>query len=212
MFLSVIKHEIKIQLKNIHNLIHALVFLLITTSIFAISINVENSQTSIAIIWICLIFAILLANNSCFQKDFDDGTFEQLFLSGYVFELIIFAKIFANWLASCLSLIVILPIVALTLKVDSSLIFQLLTIAAIATLIINFMVAFGSSLTLSANATSLILTILILPLLIPIIIFANSAFNNDFLVAVKFLLALLVFLIPLLTLATTASVRININD
>lgn len=211
MILPIIKQQLLVNLKTPSNIIHPLIFFLITSSIFAITIDLYNSQIAIAIIWVCLTFAILLSSDQ-WQKDFIDGTFEQLILSGYVFEVIVFAKIIAGWLSNSLPLIIILPIIALLLKLDSSLIINLLIVATIATIIINFLVSFGSALTLSANATSSLLTILILPLLIPIIIFANSAFNSDFVVSIKFLCALLIFLIPVLTFATAAAVKVNVID
>lgn len=208
----IIKHEAALQIKNIHNLIQSVIFFIITTSIFALTIGVENNQTSIAVLWICLIFSILLAGNNCFDKDFDDGTFEQLFLSGYIFELIIFSKILSQWLTNSLPLIIVLPAVALILKIDGALIFKLTIISVIATFLINFMVSLGAALTISASKSVSLLTILILPLLVPIIIFANSALGGDFEFSVKFLLALLVFLTPILTFAISIAVKVNVVD
>jgi heme exporter protein B len=212
MLLPIIKQELIIGIKNSSNLAQSLIFFLITTSIFAITTNINDTNIAIAIIWICLTFSILLSSNQQFQRDFDDGTFEQLYLSGYVFEIIILAKIIANWLFNTLPLIIILPIIALILKIPSNLIFDLVAISLIASLLINFMVSFGSSLTLSANSSSSLLIVLVLPLLIPIIIFANASFGGDFVVSVKFLLVILVFLTPILTLATSVAVRINIIE
>jgi ABC-type transport system involved in cytochrome c biogenesis permease component len=84
--------------------------------------------------------------------------------------------------------------------------------AIIASIIINFLVSFGSALTLSSNQTSSLLTILILPLLIPIIIFANLALGEDFTMSIKFLLGILAFLAPILTYATTSAIRANVVD
>ena len=212
MFFHIIKQELAINLKNLSNLAHCLIFFLITTSIFAITTNVFGAEIAIAIIWICLIFSILLSSNGQFQKDFEDGTFEQLYLSGYVFELIILAKIVANWLFNVLPLILFLPIIAVILKVPGNVISDLILIALITSLLINFLVSFGASLTLSANSTSALLTILVLPLLIPTIIFANSGIGSDFTASIKLLVSLVVFLIPILTFTTALAVKINITD
>ena len=212
MLFTIIKQELAINIKNLSGLTHSLMFFLITISIFAITTNIDSNAIAIAIMWTCLTFAILLASSGQFQKDFDDGTFEQLYLSGYAFELIILAKIFANWLFNVVPLIIALPVIAVILKIPSDLIVDLILIAGVASLIINFMVSFGTSLTLSASSTSSLLTILVLPLLIPIIIFANTALDSNFTVSIKFLTTLLVFLSPALTFATAAAVRVNIVD
>jgi heme exporter protein B len=212
MLLSIIKQEFAISIKNLSNLAQSMIFFLITASIFALTTNSNSTEISISIIWICLTFAILLSSNQQFQRDFDDGTFEQLYLSGYVFELIILAKIIANWLFNTLPLIIILPIIALILKIPSSLIFDLVAISLIASLLINFMVSFGSSLTLSANSSSSLLIILVLPLLIPIIIFANAAFGGDFTTSIKLLLAILTFLAPILIFGTALATKISLIE
>lgn len=211
MFLNIIKHDLLIQLKNPIGIIQSVIFFIIATSIFGITTNIDNSSNSIAIIWVILSFAILLSSSN-FQKDFEDGSFEQLILSGYFFEIIILAKIIAGWISNSLPLILILPIIAIFLKLETNLIYNLILVAIIASLIINFLVSFGSALTLSSSGTSSLLTILILPLLIPIIIFSNSAFSNDFTVSVKFLSALLIFLIPILTFGTSVAVKANVID
>ncbi|MFT6107001.1 MAG: heme exporter protein B [Rickettsiales bacterium] len=211
MFSVLIKQEFLLQIKNPSGLIQSIVFFMISTSIFAITTNIEKDTTAIAIIWICLTFAILLSSGQ-FQKDFDDGTFEQLFLSGEVFELIILNKIISNWLFNSLPLLVILPIIGLLFGLANNLIINLSITAIIASVIINFLVSFGSSLTLSSNQTSALLTVLILPLLIPIIIFANLALGGDFAISIKFLLAILIFLAPILTYATAAAIRTNVVD
>ncbi|MFT6333204.1 MAG: heme exporter protein B, partial [Lentimonas sp.] len=184
-------------------------FFLITISIFAITS--EEISNPVAVIWACLTFSILLAGSQ-FQKDFEDGSFEQLILSGSTFEIIILAKILSNWLCNSLPLIIILPIISILLGLENGLILHLLVISIIATLIINFLISFGSSLTLSSNQTNSLLTILVLPLIIPILIFANSSLGGDFEVSIKFLLALLVFLVPILTISTAAAVKVNVVD
>lgn len=212
MLYFLIKQEVIIAFGKLNNLINSTAFFVIAVSIFAINFNNDNVQLNIGIIWLCLTFAILLGSNNCFQEDFYDGTFEQLFLSGYSFELIIVGKILSNWLINSLPLIIILPFVALILRIDGSYITDLVVIAAVATMLINFIVSFGASLVLSANNTGSLLTILVLPFLIPIIIFANSALSNDFYWSLKFLLALLVLLAPILTFATGAAIKLSITE
>jgi heme exporter protein B len=212
MFFYIIKQELTINLKNLSNLTHCLIFFLITTSIFAITTNIDNKAIAIAIIWICLIFGILLSSGHLFQQDFEDGTLEQLYLSGYIFEIIILAKVIANWLFNVLPLIIILPIIAMILKIPNNLLGHLILIALITSLLISFLVSFGASLTLSANSTSAMITVLILPLLIPTIIFANLGVESDFIASAKILVSLLIFLIPILTFATSLAIKVNITD
>jgi heme exporter protein B len=215
MILSLIKKELLLNVKNISNLSHSMLFFIISTSIFAFLSNAENEQNALANMWVCLVFAIVLAANNHLQDDFDDGTFEQIFLSGCIFEIIIATKIISSWLFNCLPLILIIPLVALILKIAPQQILNLILVATMATILISFVVSFGKALTLASNKASTLLLVLILPLLLPIIIFANIAFVGGIeglFDAIMLLGALLVFLVPVLTFATANAVKINLLD
>lgn len=210
MIYTIIKQELNLVFKRPSHIVNPLVFFFIAISIFAISFD---KQINIGIIWLCLIFSILLGSPHIFQEDFEDGTIEQLFLSGILFELIIATKMFAAWLIYCVPLIISIPLAAIFLKLDTNTIFNLMLIVVIVTLIISLLASFCASLTISTHSSHSLVTILVLPLIVPIIIFANSAFEADnFYTAVKFLLALLAFLAPTLVLATSAAIRLNIRE
>ncbi|MDA0902145.1 MAG: heme exporter protein CcmB [Proteobacteria bacterium] len=216
----IIKQELSLAFSKLSNVINPLIFFFISISIFSISFgNLVHQeiyqQLNIAVIWFCLMFSILLGANHCFKEDFEDGTIEQLFMSGYMFELIVATKILGNWITHCLPLILVVPIAAIILKLTPDLIINLILVTAIVTLIISFIASFCSSLILGANAGYSLLTILVMPLSIPIIIFANSAFINFdqqiFTSSLQFLLAILVFLTPILIISTGAAIRLNID-
>jgi heme exporter protein B len=208
---TIIKQELRLILKRPANLANSLAFFFIAISIFAISFD---KQLNIGAIWICLLFSILLGTINIFKEDFDDGTIEQLFLSGILFELIIAAKMFAAWLIYCLPLIISIPLAATFLKLDSSQIFNLTLVVTLVTLIISFLASFCASLTLSTNSSHSLVTILVLPLAVPIIIFANNAFGDadNFYTSLKFLSALLIFLAPILIIASCAAIKLNISE
>ena len=220
MFKAIISRELNLIFAKTDQMVNPLIFFFITLSIFALcfsnlSDNSVYQQLNIGIIWLCLIFSILLGINRCFKEDFADGTIEQLLISGHIFELIITAKILANWLIYCLPLIISIPIAALILKLDLDLILNLMLIATLVSLIINFIASFGAALIVAVNCGHALLTILVLPLTIPIIIFANSAFIDPdpelFYSSLKFLLAALAFLAPILTFSASLAIRLNID-
>jgi len=222
MIAVIIKQELRLIFKKFSNIINPVIFFFIAISIFAISFtNLADSnihkQLNIAIIWFCLVFSILLGLNHSFKEDFEDGSMEQLFMSGYMFEIIIVGKIFANWIIYCLPLILAIPLLVMVLGIENQVILHLTLISIIVTLIINFIASFCAGLILSSGSGHSLLTILVLPLTIPVIIFANSAFSNNTDIAVfysslRFLLAILAFLVPILTFATAAVIRINLDD
>jgi len=220
MILNIFKQEIILTFRNLNHLLNQVIFFFITISIFAISLaNSNNDQTNqilaMSVIWFCLIFSILLHSNNFFKKDFDDGWLEQLLISGHNFSLIIAIKIFANWLISCLILIIAFPLAAVMLKLNSDILINLIFISAIGSLLIKLIASLCAGLILSTNSNNSLLIILVLPLTIPIIIFANAAVStlapDLFFSSLKFLLAILIFLAPILIFSTAAAIRFNIE-
>jgi heme exporter protein B len=214
MFNALLKQEI--NLKKFSSLANPMIFFFIAISIFAFSIQnlsgINLNQLNISLIWFCLTFSIMLGLGNIFKEDFEDGTLEQLFLSGEIFELIIAVKILANWLIYCLPIIIILPLFSFIFNLGNPV--NLVIISIIISLIISLIVSFCASLLLLNNSAQSLLTILVLPLTIPAIIFANSALSDyeSFFAAFKFLLALLVFILPIMIYATSLVIKLNIRE
>lgn len=208
----------EINFKNIRSFTNPLIFFCIAICIFTFCLqNISGlnfNQLNISLIWFCLVFSIMLGLGNIFRQDFEDGTMEQLFLSGEIFELIIAIKILVNWLVYCLPIIITIPLLAFILKINQPV--NLIIISSLVSLIISLVVSFCASLLLANNSSQSLLTILVLPLTIPTIIFANAAFNvidaNQFASALKFLTALLVFILPILIFATAQVIKLNIRD
>lgn len=175
--------------------------------------NKGQSYINISAIWFCLIFSIILGSNNFLKQDFEDGSLEQLLLSGNPFSFIIFAKIFANWLIYSLPIIISIPVISLILGLESKIIIYLTLSAIITTIIVNLFSCFASSLVLLSHSGSSLLTILILPMTIPIIIFANNSIIDyqSFLFSIKILFALFIFLLPIMILGITLAVKTNLE-
>lgn len=177
----------------------------------ALSYNIKT--LNIFAIWFCLIFSIILGSNNFAKQDFEDGSLEQLLLSGNIFSLIIATKIFAHWLIYSSPIILIIPLIIIILGLEANLILYLVLLASIVTMIVNLITCFAASLVLSNKTGSMLLTILVMPLIVPIIIFANcSLFSQEsFLFSLKILIALLVFLFPILASASAVAIKVNLR-
>ncbi len=220
MILAIISRDYKLAFSNVSQFFNPIIFFFIAISIFAISlVNVSDQDQliyQICVIWFCLIFSIIISVSSFLKEDFADGSLEQILISGSYFEIAIFAKIISNWLIYSLPLIIFIPLAAIILKIENVSSQNLVTLAIIVTMIINLIGCFGASLTIGANKNESLLTVLILPLIIPVVIFANSAFINlnpeNFSNSLMFLGLILVFLAPILIFFTSFAVKISIKQ
>ena len=218
MILAIIERDLKLAFSNISQIFNQIVFFFITISIFAISLDGFAFESAaiykICIIWFCLIFSIIIGIGNFLKEDFLDGNLEQFLIGSNNFEIIILAKIIANWLIYCLPLIIFIPLSAIILKIDYITWQNLTLISIIITLIINLFGCFCAALCVSCDKNQSLLTILILPLIIPVIIFANSAFidGENFSNSILFLGLILIFLAPILVFLTSLSIKIVVKN
>jgi heme exporter protein B len=220
MILAIISRDSKLAFNNIGQFFNPIIFFFIAISIFAISFsNIEADNLlsyQLSVIWFCLIFSIIVSINNFLRDDFLDGTLEQIIVNNSSFEIVILAKIISNWLIYCLPLIIFIPLAAIILGIKQIAWLDLILLAVIVTLLINLIGCFCASLTMACNKNESLLTILILPLIIPILIFANSAFIDygsvNFTNSLIFLGLIFAFLSPILVFATAFCIKISIQD
>jgi heme exporter protein B len=130
-----------------------------------------------AMLWIGALLASLLALDRLLAADRDDGSLDLLVMSPAPLELAVAAKALAHWLTTGLPLVVATPLFALFLNVDG---FQALAVAAtllVGTPALTFLGLIGAALTVTLRRGGLLLSVLVLPLAIPVLIFGVAASN-----------------------------------
>ncbi|WP_051956010.1 heme exporter protein CcmB [Beijerinckia mobilis] len=143
------------------------------------------SRIAPAILWIAALLASLLGLDRLFQADQEDGSLDLLRTSRMPLELIILVKCAAHWLLSGLPLVVAAPVFGLMLALPGSQIAPLVFSLLVGTPALTFIGAIGAALTVSLRRGGLLLSILILPLCIPVLIFGVAAAANDPMVGFK---------------------------
>ena len=121
-FFSLVRRDLLLSFRRKSEMLQPLVFLLVVTSLFPLGVGPEPGRlASIApgVIWIAALLATVLALDSLFRSDFDDGTLEQLVLSGQPLTMIALAKILAHWLVAGLPIIVVSPLLALWMNLPA---------------------------------------------------------------------------------------------
>lgn len=176
-FIHTFIRDLKIYIRRPATFINPLLFFIISIFLFPLSISPE-SKTLITIapgvIFVICMLSMLLSLNSIFHNDYENGVLEQIIISQQPMELIILAKTSVNWILTGLPIILISPIISNIFMIyDKS--FILMLILLLTTPSLSIIGTMGASLTIGIKNSGMLLSLLILPLYIPILIFASQA-------------------------------------
>lgn len=169
-------------LRNPSSFLNPLMFFVISISLFPIAISPEaQTLSSIApgIIWVITMLSVLLSLNSLFHYDYDSGILEQMVISHHSLPLILLAKTLAHWMLSGLPIIILSPFLGMALFINTEGIYILVLTLIIATPCLSLIGSIGASLVVGIKNSGMLLSLLILPLFIPILIFATSAVSQS---------------------------------
>ncbi|MDC0469971.1 heme exporter protein CcmB [Candidatus Pseudothioglobus singularis] len=174
--------DLKMALRNPSSFLNPLMFFVISISLFPIAISPEaQTLSSIApgIIWVITMLSVLLSLNSLFHYDYDSGVLEQMVISHHSLPLILLAKTVAHWMLSGLPIIILSPFLGMALFINTEGIYILVLTLIIATPCLSLIGSIGASLVVGIKNSGMLLSLLILPLFIPILIFATSAVSQS---------------------------------
>jgi len=170
------------SLRNPSSFLNPLLFFVIAISLFPLAISPEShalSKIAPGIIWVTCMLSVLLSLNALFHYDYDNGILEQIVISYHSLPLILLAKTIAHWLLTGLPIIFLSPLLGMTLFLDTKTIYVLILTLLLATPSLSLIGSIGASLIVGIKNSGMLLSLLILPLYIPILIFATSAVSQS---------------------------------
>lgn len=176
-----LKRDLTIAFRHRDDMLNPLLFFVITVILFPLGIGPEtNTLARIApgIIWIAALLSCLLSLDRLFKNDFNDGALEQMLLSPQPIFILVIAKVLAHWLITALPLIFIAPLLAVLMHLPESSYGALMLTLLIGTPVLSFIGAIGAALTVGIKKGGILLSLIILPLYIPVLIFATSAIDT----------------------------------
>ena len=168
-------------LRNPSSFLNPLLFFVISISLFPIAISPESqtlSNIAPGIIWVTVMLSALLSLNTLFHFDYENGILEQMVISHHSLALILLAKITAHWILTGLPIILLSPLVGTMLFLDYESILILMLTLLIATPCLSLIGAIGASLIVGIKNSGMLLSLLVLPLYVPILIFGTSAVSQ----------------------------------
>jgi len=218
-FYILLKRDLTLAYRHRAELANPLLFFVIVISLFPLGISPESKVLqgiAPGIIWVAALLAAMLSLDSLFRSDFEDGSLEQLALSSHSLALLVLAKVFAHWLVTGLPLILLAPFLGVLLFLPESSTLTLVATLILGTPILSLVGAIGVALTVGLRRGGVLVSLLVLPLYIPVLIFAAGAVNEaalGFPVAgqLYFLGALLSLSLTLSPFATASALRISLS-
>jgi|TARA_B110000467_G_scaffold100502_1_gene91057 heme exporter protein B len=168
-------------LRNPSSFLNPLLFFVISISLFPIAISPESqtlSNIAPGIIWVTVMLSALLSLNTLFHFDYENGILEQMVISHHSLALILLAKTTAHWILTGLPIILLSPLVGTVLFLDYESILILMLTLLIATPCLSLIGAIGASLIVGIKNSGMLLSLLVLPLYVPILIFGTSAVSQ----------------------------------
>ncbi len=216
---AVLGRELRLALRSGGGAGLGLAFFLIVVLLMPFGVGPETERLStvaVGTLWIAALLACLLSLDRLFQTDAEDGTLDILALSPLPLEALVALKALAHWLTTGLPLVVAAPVLALTLSLPTPAYPWLIASLAAGTPGLSFLGAIGAALTVGIRRGGLLLSILVLPLYIPTLIFGARAVTaaaegSDPWSAFLMLAGLTLFILALAPFAAAAALRINLR-
>ncbi len=217
--LTIIHRELLIAYRRQADVFNPLWFFIIVITLFPLAIGPEpNLLARIApgIIWVAALLAALLSLERLFRDDYYDGALEQMMLMPLPLSLVVIAKVSAHWLLTGLPLIIISPLLAVLLSLSFEAWLAVVITLLLGTPTLSLLGAIGVALTVGLQKGGVLLSLLILPLYIPVLIFATSAINAAQLGMpyngqVAVLGAMLIGAMTVTPLAISSALRVSVN-
>jgi heme exporter protein B len=176
--LAVVARDLRLALRRRTDLAAVLFFFVIVVSLFPLGVGPEPErlrEIAPGVLWVAALLATLLSLPRLFADDFRDGTLEQLALAPLPLGLVVFAKVLAHWLVSGVPLAVLAPLLGLQFGLSGEALAMLTGALFIGTPALSGIGAIGAALTLGVRGGGVLVSLLILPLYTPVLIFGAGA-------------------------------------
>ena len=176
-FLNIIQRELTIAFRRPAEILNPLWFFLIVITLFPLLMGPNPEllgKIASGIAWVAALLSALLSFERLFRDDYLDGSLEQLMLLPVGLPQVALAKVIAHWLLTGLPLILLSPIAAILLSLETHVWWALVLTLLLGTPILSCLGAIGVALTVGLRKGGTLLSLLILPLFLPVLIFAAA--------------------------------------
>ena len=214
---SIMRRDLVLAFRQKNELLQPLLFFVMVITLFPLGIGPgpETLQKiGPGVIWVAAILSALLGMDTLFRDDFNDGSLEQLQLSSISLAWGMFIKVFVHWCGAFLPLLLISPLLALFLNLTPPMYWALIFTLALGTPLLSLVGAIAVALTVGLQRGGVLLSLLLIPVFIPLLIFATSAVDSaamglNYLPQLAIIGAMLCFAIAITPFAMSYAIRVS---
>lgn len=177
-FLCILGRDIRLAMRRRTDVLTTLFFFVIVVTLFPLGVGTEKQVLRIlgpGVVWVAALLASMLALERLFAADHEDGTLEQMLMTPQPLSVLVLAKVTAHWLLTGLPLVVIAPLIGLQYHLPETSQMAMMLSLLVGTPILSLIGAIGAALTLGLRGGGILLSLLILPLYIPVLVYGAGA-------------------------------------
>ncbi len=218
-FFAVIRRDLILAFRRRAEIANPIFFFILIVTLFPLGVGAKPQllqNMAPGVIWVSALLAVMLSLDGLFRSDFEDGSLEQMLLSPHPLTILVFAKIIAHWFLTGFPLLLVAPLLAVFLGLPEQAMGTLLITLVLATPVLSLIGSIGVSLTVGLRRGGMILSLLVLPLYVPVLIFASNAVEmaaNGLPVDAQINILLAIFFISLVLapLPAAAALKMSVN-
>lgn len=219
-FLVILRRDITLAMRRRTDVLTTLFFFVIVASLFPLGVGSEKTMLRFlgpGVVWVAALLASMLALERLFASDHADGTLEQMMLTPQPLSVLVLGKVCAHWLLTGLPLVLVAPLIGLQYHLEGMTLVVMMLALLIGTPVLSLIGAIGAALTLGLRGGGILLSLLVLPLYIPVLVYGSGAVavsSIDLADVQPFMALLGAFLVLALAfspLATAAALRISVE-
>ena len=178
LFGLVIRRDLMLAMRRRADVLTTLIFFVIVVSLFPLAVGSEMDmlrKMAPGVVWVAALLASMLSLGRMFSADFLDGTLEQMLLVPQSLSVLVLSKIVAHWMLSGFPLVLVAPVLGLQFDMSGQALLILVFSLLLGTPVLSMIGAFGAALTLGLRGGGVLVSLLVLPLCIPVLIFGTGA-------------------------------------
>jgi heme exporter protein B len=216
---DLVRRDIRLAMRQGSGMYWTLMFFLLTITLFPLGVGPEQAilgRIAIGVVWVAALLAAMLSLDRLFQADYEDGSLELLALAPVPMEIVVLAKCTAHWITTGLPLAIAAPFMGMMLNMDPAGFLILTGTMLLGTPVLSLIGGIGAALTVGVRRGGVLLSLLVLPLYVPTLIFGVIAVDEGVngLGAqphIMLLTAMLLGAIALAPWASAAALRLNME-
>lgn len=214
---AIARRDLLLAWKRPGDVLNPLFFFAMVCTLFPLAVGPSAEQLTFSgpgVLWVAALLATLLSLNALFMSDHEDGSLDQLLVSPQPLPMLVLGKTIAHWMISGLPLVLISPLLAMTYRMSTDVMGVLMLTLLLGTICLSLLGSIGAALTVGLHRGTALLSLLILPLAMPVLLLgANTvslaAGNEVYATGIWALGAYAVAALSLAPYATAAALRIS---